>query len=421
MNTLSNKKFASVDAMPPERKRPAADDKRVPCKYGSKCYRKSADHLKRFKHPDVKQLRGDDVDTSVDAPKVVPEERVAAAPSPKKAKKTASECHPSSSETSNGRSGVSSELPDSPSDVRASIKQKFLVEMPEDFYDFWDFCSSLNKKSPLDALYDLLGLKLVGPFDVLAGKLTNKSVKTADDFLCHWRYYYDPPEMQTVLSGDDETMYHIGYFRDDPEEMPVFLASNVASKGCKITRVAGNLFALLGKEISKALKGSDDAQEKAKLRKLNGALVEFAEDKGYQLQESSKKRPKPQAATFHGAGLVVPYDKKNEVGYRQMPLSESELRKLLEKFSGDEAGTGSHVDRLQQLTTWINIANDECDYGMGLEFAIDLFCAGHASLHRTIDMVAGLGYELLGREPFARILRAHLKRRIKTPNVSVLS
>lgn len=403
--------------MPPERKRPASDDKRVECKYGSKCYRKSADHLKRFKHPDSKQLRGHDADASVDSPKVVPKERVAASASPKKA---ASEGH-SSSETSNGRTGTSREIPDSPNDVRASIKQKFLVEMPEDFYDFWDFCSSLNKKSPSDALYDLLGLKLVGPFDVLAGKLTNKSVKTSDDFLCHWRYYYDPPEMQTVLSDDDETMYHIGYFRDDPKEMPVFLASNVASKGCKITKVAGNLFALLGNEISKALKGTDDARVKSKLRKLNGALVEFAEDKGYQLQEVSKKRPQPQSATFHGAGMVVPVDKKTEVGYREMPISQSELRKLLDKFSGDEAGTGSHVDKLLQLTTWIHIANDEGDYGMGLEFVLDLFCAGHASLHPTIDMMAGIAYELLGRQTFARILSTHLKRRIKTPNVSVLS
>ncbi|KAH8040851.1 hypothetical protein HPB51_013021 [Rhipicephalus microplus] len=141
--------------------------------------------------------------------------------------------------------GEDSSLPDSPGDVRESIKQKFLVEMPEDFYDFWDFCCSLKKESPSDALYELLHLRLVGPFDVLAGKLTNKKASMSDDFLCHWRYFYDPPEMQTVLSGDDETMYHIGYFRDDPEEMPVFLASNVASEGCKIVKVAGNLFAVL--------------------------------------------------------------------------------------------------------------------------------------------------------------------------------
>ncbi|KAL1434849.1 hypothetical protein MTO96_001735 [Rhipicephalus appendiculatus] len=378
------------------RKRPAKDHDRPPCKYGSKCYRKSTDHLEKFRHPEM-ELQPD-AGVSEDAPvdEKVPEKPTGKEPDTK------------------------NDLPDSPEDVRESIKQKFLVEMPEDFYDFWDFCCSLKKESPSDALHELLRLSLVGPFDVLAGKLTNKSIRTSDDFLCHWRYFYDPPEMQTVLSGDDETMYHIGYFRDDPEEMPVFLASNVASEGCKIVKVAGNLFAVLSKEISKALKKCDNSQDKAKLRKLNGALVEFAEQKGHPLQESSKKRPKPQSAALHGAGLVVPYDSKTGVGYRKLPLSDAELNKLLAKFSDDREG-GAHKDKLQELVTWIHIANDECDYGMGLEFSIALFCAGHASLHPTVDMLGGLAYKLLGREPFARILSAHLKRRHKSPNVSVLS
>ncbi|XP_037506007.1 histone PARylation factor 1 isoform X2 [Rhipicephalus sanguineus] len=390
------------------RKRPAKDGDRPPCKYGFKCYRKSTDHLEKFRHPEMGPQY--DAGVSEDAPV---DEKV-----------------PAGKDTKN-------DLPDSPDDVRESIKQKFLVEMPEDFYDFWDFCCSLKKENPSgatylnhscterasqlqDALYELLHLRLVGPFDVLAGKLTNKSVRTFDDFLCHWRYFYDPPEMQTVLSGDDETMYHIGYFRDDPEEMPVFLASNVASEGCKIVKVAGNLFAVLSKEISKALEKCDNSRDKAKLRKLNGALVEFAEQKGHSLQESSKKRPKPQSAAFHGAGLVVPYDSKTGVGYRKLPLSDVELKKLLAKFSDDHEG-GVHKDKLQELVTWIHIANDECDYGMGLEFSIALFCAGHASLDPTVDMLGGLAYKLLRREPFACILVAHLKRRHKSPNVSVLS
>uniref|UniRef100_A0A6M2CRS2 Protein ovary overexpressed n=1 Tax=Rhipicephalus microplus TaxID=6941 RepID=A0A6M2CRS2_RHIMP len=367
-------------------KRPAKDD-RPPCKYGSKCYRKSTDHKKNFRHPEMGLQR--DAGVSQDAPPV--DDKVPEKPT-----------------------GEDSSLPDSPGDVRESIKQKFLVEMPEDFYDFWDFCCSLKKESPSDALYELLHLRLVGPFDVLAGKLTNKKASMSDDFLCHWRYFYDPPEMQTVLSGDDKTMYHIGYFRDDPEEMPVFLASNVASEGCKIVKVAGNLFAVLSKEISKALKKCDNPQ--AKLRKLNGALVEFAEKKGHSLLESSKERPKPQSATFHGAGLVVPYDSKMGVGYRKLPLSDTDLKKLLAKFS-DDREEGAHKDRLQELVTWIHIANDECDYGMGLEFSIALFCAGHASLHPSVNMLGGLAYKLLRREPFARILSAHLKRRNKSPYV----
>ena len=38
--------------------------------------------------------------------------------------------------------------PASPTDVRENIKQKFLVEMPHDFYVFWDFCKSEKADSP---------------------------------------------------------------------------------------------------------------------------------------------------------------------------------------------------------------------------------------------------------------------------------
>ena len=38
--------------------------------------------------------------------------------------------------------------PDSPVDVKDNIKQKFLVEMPDNFYHFWDFCKRENKSSP---------------------------------------------------------------------------------------------------------------------------------------------------------------------------------------------------------------------------------------------------------------------------------
>ena len=31
---------------------------------------------------------------------------------------------------------------------------------------------------------------------------------------------------------------------------------------------------------------------------------------------------------------------------------------------------------LQEIVTFVQFANDECDYGMGLEFGIALFCHG---------------------------------------------
>ena len=36
--------------------------------------------------------------------------------------------------------------------------------------------------------------------------------------------------------------------------------------------------------------------------------------------------------TFHGAGLVVPYDRKTQVGYREIPESNASLKKILTKI-----------------------------------------------------------------------------------------
>jgi len=55
-----------------------------------------------------------------------------------------------------------------------------------------------------------VGLELVGPYHVLAGRL--KGVPW-DKCALHYRYFYDPPEFLTVLSGDADSGFHIGYFR----------------------------------------------------------------------------------------------------------------------------------------------------------------------------------------------------------------
>ena len=40
------------------------------------------------------------------------------------------------------------ELDRESSDVRENIRRKFLMEMPEDFYQFWEFCKSINLSKP---------------------------------------------------------------------------------------------------------------------------------------------------------------------------------------------------------------------------------------------------------------------------------
>ena len=65
-----------------------------------------------------------------------------------------------------------------------------------------------------DAFKKTLGLQLVGPFDVLAGRSKKRnSAGKKPNYLIHWRYFYDPPEFLTVVRGDDKTQFHMGYFR----------------------------------------------------------------------------------------------------------------------------------------------------------------------------------------------------------------
>ena len=64
----------------------------------------------------------------------------------------------------------------------------------------------------LDALQEELGLHLGGPFDILAGRL--KAVKgERPKYVLHHRYFYDPPEFQTVILGDTKSQHHLGYYR----------------------------------------------------------------------------------------------------------------------------------------------------------------------------------------------------------------
>ena len=56
-----------------------------------------------------------------------------------------------------------------------------------------------------DALKQV-NLKLVGIYDLILNGLKM-------DFKLYYRYFYDPPEFQTVIEGDEATLLHFGYFR----------------------------------------------------------------------------------------------------------------------------------------------------------------------------------------------------------------
>lgn len=81
----------------------------------------------------------------------------------------------------------------------------------------------------------------------------------------------------------------------------------------------------------------------------------------------------------------------------------------------DEAKRDKFAEPLQEIVTFVQFANDECDYGMGLELGLDLFCHGDPHFHKLIEHLLPLAYELLDRNEFSKICIEHLKERHLQP------
>ncbi|XP_070336799.1 histone PARylation factor 1 isoform X2 [Odocoileus virginianus] len=278
---------------------------------------------------------------------------------------------------------------DVPSDLRKEVESHYRLPLPEDFYHFWRFCEGLDPERPADSLSASLGLRLVGPYDILAGKHKIKKKAAGLNFNLHWRFYYDPPEFQTIIIGDSKTQFHMGYFRDSPDELPVFVGTNEAKKNCIIVQSGDNVFAAVKLFLMKKLKEVTDKKKTSLLKTIDEKLTEAARELGLSLEQRTvrmKQRDKKVVTkTFHGAGLVVPVD-KNDVGYRELPETDASLRRICRTI----VEAPSDADRLQafapvqEMVTYVQFANDECDYGMGLELGLDLFCQGSHKLLKLI-------------------------------------
>jgi len=454
-----------------------AKDVRQMCKYGENCYQKNPMHHQKFRHPskdlvihqkadkaeencqkenisvDSNTNRGSKIDIEAEENVLPPSKKTkysnVVEQSTNEKKKTAAV---DTKETHGNSLPCMSEWPKSPKE-RLSVAFSGKLSMPDDFYEFFEFCYTLNRSSPLEALAPTCGIQLVGPFEFLltpherklatepSGKKDNGGVlpklKTCsqNDLLCHWRYKYDPPEFQTLLASvDDSSTFHIGYFRDDPKEMPVFVASaggikkeETFSQGfsshAKINPMGGNLFGAVYNYIQALILKAEPFQQTA-LHKIKESLhvhatiktqeIDFPlENKTPQMKSRDKKKL---TATFHGAGLVVPYNKDTEVGYREIPETTQSLKRIFENIIKAQKGDSQTAkdkafDTLQELVTNVQFANDEGDTGMGLELGLNAFLYCSPCLDSTVKHLLSVAYGLLDREFYGTVLLAHLSRR----------
>ncbi|XP_053658924.1 histone PARylation factor 1-like [Anopheles marshallii] len=303
-------------------------------------------------------------------------------------------------------------------DPRNFIKHKFLVEMALCFDNLWMFCTEqcVNGNVKPEDVFLQFGLKLVGPYDVLAGKFKDVKIHEPGDYLRHWRFYYDPPEFQTVMVQKG-TGVHYGYWRDSPDDVNGLVAFNDAKKRCEFKIVGENIFDGLMHYLEHI--ATVTPFNKIKIIEMKKHINAWTLKQGICLKADIKQKARSKlivCKTFHKVGLVVPYDRKSNVGYRPLMESDANLRSILSKFdlldrSSDNNKYQEAMKELQPVITAANLAVDECDFGTILELAIDLFCSGAQCLSEVMKSLFFTGYSMAKRPQYIAIIKSHLDKR----------
>lgn len=420
------------------------------CKYWDKCYQRNEAHLEKYNHP-TKQI---------ETQKLAPKRRATSEEEDKNSANTSSKMETPEVEKNLGNyESETAELHKEAMNniagknymeilekrIRLSVQQeydnlcasnefirhKFLVEMPEDFYEFWKFINSIKKDvtnaAALQHMESVLQLQLVGPFEFLAGKFHKAKIGEPGDYLRHWRFYYDPPEFQTVFVRQG-TGIHYGYWRDVPQDKErLMLARNDATRSCEFEFVAGNIFDALLHYLQHDYVGTPFTT--GQVAAIKKATKQYISDNSLELSQleilKTERNKRVVTKSFHRAGIVVPYERKSQQGYRPLMVSDAELKKILALFERKDLNDGSDnakqavLEKLQPLANAANIAVDECDFGTALELGLDLFSSGHKELHMLASSLLVPAYSLLSRPQFIAIAKAHMERRSKELNLSI--
>ncbi len=139
-------------------------------------------------------------------------------------------------------------------DHASQIPKLFGVEPPEDFFEFYEWFKHLDRERR-SILHTTVGVGLAGLFDVLAGRFQN--VELRYPAVLHWRYFLDPPEFFTVLTGDSDGL-HYGYWFDDPGRRAPVIAAWYARDAFQIWSPGSSLFETIHNEIVQSRESVED-------------------------------------------------------------------------------------------------------------------------------------------------------------------
>ena len=232
----------------------------------------------------------------------------------------------------------------------ARLQQTFLTHFADDIFDV--HIAVANASAELTAA----GVTLLAPFRLLSAQSSAAAWTPLSD-----RAAYDPPEFQPLVRIDDGEVLTLGYWRDDPTDEPptlVLSRPNGAKAGpgatltpldeCHLLRA---LFAKLSKRATTA------SLHAAPSRRLAERLEAAAHSAGVPAARGGSgavaaRKKKSIAPTSSKMGIVVPYDKKTELGYRALDPCGNELRKLLDKL--DKASGTARTPLQAELDDVVN-------------------------------------------------------------------
>jgi hypothetical protein len=304
---------------------------------------------------------------------------------------------------------------------RARLRAEYGFDFPDDFYRIWEFANRLAPLDPLNALMGPLRVGLVGPFEVLAGRFDGRVPRHS--LLLHWRYYDDPPEFFTVLSGDSDGL-HWGYYLDDPGRSASGCVCHYwARDAYELSADGDTLFEAVrlhleylyrDNEEYRAEGAGDAAEYDDALRQLDACrrrLLDYATadrpevgDAYTERYANRTRRAKAVvAATMEGMGVVV------EPGqYRPLSLRGRPLWRFLRR-----------TDDPADLVAEARQALGEGYAGAALALGKDLWAT--TGPRRTAYACALLdeAYAALGRETLRGVLQTHQAHR-DLPSVDIL-
>ncbi len=297
---------------------------------------------------------------------------------------------------------------------RAELRRLYGFDFPADLFRFWDFANRLRPLEPLLALSEL-GITLVGPFEVLAGRFDGRKTRLSQ--CLHWRYHDDPPEFFTTLYGG--TGLHWGFYLDDPATADGCVASYYAGESLEISPDGNDLFesarlhlearyrdTLEDRELG--LAGDAEGHE---LDRIREALTRFGtgdrSETGAEYEERyaghSTRSARVAAETRDGMGIVVP-----PTTYRVLSLPDRKLWRRLRK----EADPVQLVNEARQ-------ALRDGFPGTALKLGKDLWAIGGVRCDRYAYELLDAAYHALGRPVLREVLRVHSENR-SLPSVDIL-